>query len=104
MSATDGHKVYEHVRKGVIDGDRVSLSFSGITRMTTAFLNAAVGQLYGEFSETEIRKHLADPIDFEPWHIARLRLVVERAKDYFRDTSKTEKAFASNTGHHADDI
>ncbi len=104
VSATDGQKVYEHVRKGVVDGDRVALSFSGITRMTTAFLNAAVGQLYGEFSEADIRKHLAEPVDFEPWHISRLRLVVDRAKEYFRDTDRVEKAFANNAGHHADDI
>ena len=104
VSATDGHKVYEHVRQGVLDGDRVVLSFSGITRMTTAFLNAAVGQLYGEFSEAVIRQHLADPVDFEPWHISRLRLVVDRAKEYFRDAIRVEKAFANNAGHHADDI
>src|SRR5690554_1613932 len=73
VSASDGHRVYGEIAKHVAAGDRVVLSFSGITRMTTAFLNAAVGQLYSEFSEQDIRARLAPPIDAEPWHLTRLK-------------------------------
>lgn len=102
VSAADGQKVYEHVRKGVAAGDCVVLSFSGITRMTTAFLNAAVGQLYGEFSESELRARLGTPVDHLPWHITRLRLVVERAKEFFKDGDRVTRAFENNAGHRND--
>lgn len=100
VSASDGQKVYNHVREAVVSRDAVVLSFSGVSRMTTAFLNAAVGQLYGEFSEAEIRRRLAPPQDYEPWHLSRLKMVVDRAKDYFNDKENVEKAFEQNTSRH----
>ncbi|TAV53079.1 STAS-like domain-containing protein [Rhizobium leguminosarum] len=105
VSASDGQKVYKVVQQAVAEGDRVILSFSGITRMTTAFLNAAIGQLYGEFSEEEVRQRLAPPVDFEPWHLSRLKLVVDRAKEFFKDGDRVKKAFEDNAGpRHAEDI
>lgn len=98
VSATDGHKVYEQVRREVLARNTVVLSFSGVSRMTTAFLNAAVGQLYGEFGEDVVRKQLAPPRDYEPWHLARLKLVVDRAKVYFTSKERVERAFEENTG------
>lgn len=92
VSALDGQKVYAEIQKAVASGDRVILSFSGVTRMTTAFLNAAVGQLYGEFPEDRIRQQLAPPVDFEPWHLQRLKLVVDRAKLFFKDGDKFTSA------------
>jgi len=103
VSALDGQKVYERVRKGVAEGDKVVLSFSGITRMTTAFLNAAVGQLYGEFSEETIRERLGAPVDFELWHLNRLKMVVDRAKDYFRDAERSERIISINMGNEDDE-
>ena len=79
------------------------LSFSGITRITTAFLNAAVGQLYSEFSEQDIRARLAPPIDAEPWHLTRLKLVVDRAKIFFGDRERTARVFNAVTGRDTDD-
>lgn len=98
MSASDGHKVFDAIRSAIIAGDRAVISFSGITRLTTAFLNAAVGQLYGEFDEDAIRKHLAPPIDAEPWQLTRLKLVVDRAKVFFRQPQGVEDAFSRATG------
>lgn len=83
VSAIDGQRVYSALREVVASGDRAQLSFSGITRLTTAFLNAAVGQLYGEFTEEIIRSRLAPPVDAEAWQLNRLKLVVDRAKAYF---------------------
>src|SRR5262245_30518624 len=83
VSVDDGNKLYKAIYDEIKKGSRVKISFSGVTRMTTAFLNTAIGQLYGEFSEIEIRKHLAPPIDAEPWQLNRLKLVVDRAKEFF---------------------
>ncbi|WP_349437419.1 STAS-like domain-containing protein [Pararhizobium sp. A13] len=102
VSASDGQRVYDVVRRSVSSGDRVILSFSGVTRMTTAFLNAAVGQLYGEFPESRIRERLGPPIEYEPWHLSRLKMVVDRAKLYFSDKEKIERILEENTGRHND--
>src|SRR5262249_4150656 len=85
VAASDGHKVHKVIYLEINKNNRVKISFSGVTRLTTAFLNAAVGQLYGEFSEETIRRHLAPPVDAEAWHLKRLKLVVDRAKVFFRD-------------------
>ena len=98
VSAEDGNRVHDVIRNEIKKGNRVTISFSGVTRMTTAFLNAAVGQLYGEFSETQIRQHLAPPTDAEPWHLNRLKLVVDRAKDFFKDPDAIKAAFIKATG------
>ena len=58
VASEDGTKLYaaifEHLRMHTV----VEVSFTGVTRLTTAFLNAAIGQAYGEFSADEIREYL----------------------------------------------
>lgn len=103
VAASDGQKIYALLQKAVAEDNRVTLSFSGVTRMTTAFLNAAVGQLYGEFSERVIKRCLAPPTDFEEWHLQRLKIVVERAKIYFEDAEKFEKTIMNSLGETDDE-
>jgi len=98
VAAADGNKVHDAIKAEIDRGSRVTLSFSGVTRMTTAFLNAAIGQLYGEFSETQIRQYLAPPTDVENWHLNRLKLVVNRAKKFFANPRVVKEAFFDATG------
>ncbi|GAB5540085.1 MAG: STAS-like domain-containing protein [Salibacteraceae bacterium] len=93
VAASDGQKVHRAIYDVIQRGDRAEISFFGITRMTTAFLNAAVGQLYGEFDEGLIKARLATPVDYEEWHLSRLKLVVDRAKIYFADRAAVEEIF-----------
>lgn len=88
VTSEDGQKVYGVLYKEIGNGNRVALSFSGVTRMTTAFLNAAVGQLYGELPEAEVRRHMLPPVDSESWHLVRLKMVIDRAKQYFSDKDR----------------
>lgn len=90
VAADDGKRVYEVIYNVLKDGHKVEISFYGITRMTTAFLNAAVGQMYGDFSEEFIKEHLLPPVDYEAWHLTRLKLVTDRAKLYFKDPQLVE--------------
>jgi hypothetical protein len=103
VAAEDGNRVHDAIKTEIERGSRVTLSFSGVTRMTTAFLNAAVGQLYGEFPVDRLRQHLAPPIDVENWHLHRLKLVVDRAKVFFRNPEAMKSAFFRTTGLDADD-
>ncbi len=86
VASDDAEKVYERIEKAIKQGRSVALSFVNISSLTSAFLNAAIGQLYGEFSEEKIRAKLAVK-DMEPDDLALLKRVVETAKIYFQDPS-----------------
>ena len=98
VAASDGHKVHDVIRNNILEGNRVRISFENVTRITTAFLNAAIGQLYGEFTEDEIRKHLAPPINADGSQLNRLKLVVDRAKQYFKNPIGARRVFLDTTG------
>ncbi len=91
VASNDGQKVYERLAAALKDGRSVSLSFHNISTLTSAFLNAAIGQLYGGFSEDQIRS-LLKVQDMQPDDIALLKRVVETAKQYFNDPQKFDQA------------
>src|SRR5512146_152775 len=84
VASDDGQRVYDRVSAALKDKRKVTLSFLNITSITSAFLNAAVGQLYGEFSEDDIRAGL-QVADMAQDDLALLKRVVETAKAYFKD-------------------
>ncbi|MHB8202075.1 MAG: STAS-like domain-containing protein [Desulfomonilaceae bacterium] len=101
VASDDGQKVYERIRKAIKQEKSVGLSFMNISSLTSAFLNAAIGQLYGEFSEEEIRAKLTVK-DMEPDDLFLLKRVVETAKAYFKDPElhrkATEELLGANNG------
>ena len=68
----------------------MDLSFTNVKSLTSAFQNAAVGQLYGGFSEQKIRANLSVSA-MAPEDIALLRRVVETAKQYFKDPNRVNR-------------
>jgi hypothetical protein len=76
VASGDGQRVHDRYR--------VTLSFHNVSIVTSAFLNTAIGQLYGAFTEDKIRESL-EVSDMAPDDIALLRRVVETAKQYFAD-------------------
>lgn len=91
MASDDGQKVYDQIAAVLKNKRRVQLSFLNVDSITSAFLNAAVGQLYGEFSEEQIRANLK-VVDISQDDLALLKRVVETAKTYFRDPQRFTKA------------
>jgi hypothetical protein len=91
VASEDGEKVYDRIDKAMRQGRGVALSFTNVTSLTSAFLNSAIGRLYGEFSEEEIRAKLSVR-DMEPDDLVLLKRVVETAKAYFRDPSRFAEA------------
>lgn len=98
VSAPDGHRVHAVIYDHIKDKRRVHISFSSVTRLTTAFLNAAIGQLYGEFSEEDLKKQLAPPMDADARQRTQLKLVVDRAKAFFKDPERARSSFRNLTG------
>jgi hypothetical protein len=84
VASGDGQKVYDRLAAALKEGRRVIVSFYNVTTLTSAFLNAAIGQLYGTFSEEQIRT-LLKVQDMQADDLALLKRVVDTAKLYFKD-------------------
>jgi hypothetical protein len=91
VSSDDGQKVHDQIAAALREGKKMKVSFLNVESLTSAFLNSAVGQLYGEFSEETIRASLA-VAEMEQEDLALLKRVVETAKEYFRDPERFKKA------------
>lgn len=87
VASDDGQKIYDLLDTALKANRAVSLSFHNVTALTAAFLNAAVGQLYGTFSEEHIRSLLKIK-DAVPDDISLLERVVDNAKLYFKDPNR----------------
>lgn len=51
VSAEDGQRLHGKIAPLLREGRKVALSFEQVDTLISAFLNAAIGQLYGEFPE-----------------------------------------------------
>ena len=58
VASSDGQKIYDRLAAALKADRHVVISFNKVTTLTAAFLNAAIGQLYGTFSEEKIRSLL----------------------------------------------
>lgn len=97
VAACDGQKVHDRIADAFRENGKAELSFAEIDELTPAFLNAAVGQLYGTFSAELIEKSLSFS-DLDPEDEIALKRVMERAKGYFEDTYSCKKAFRDVIG------
>ena len=90
VASSDGQEVYERLAAALNADRSVTLSFHNVTTLTSAFLNAAIGQLYGKFSEEQIRS-LLKVVDVEPDDLALLKRVVDTAKQYFKGPQRFDQ-------------
>lgn len=91
VSSDDGQKVHDQIAAALREKKMIKVSFLNVESLTSAFLNAAIGQLYGKFSEEIIRASLA-VAEMEQEDLALLKRVVETAKEYFSDPERFKKA------------
>src|SRR3990172_10096601 len=91
VASDDGQRVHDRIAAALKEGSNVAVSFLNVSSLTSAFLNAAIGQLYGSFTENQIRSRLTVK-DIQPDDLALLKRVVETAKQYFKDPKRFNKA------------
>ena len=101
VSSADGQLVYDKLAPLVRDGRKVALSFAQVQTLISAFLNTAIGQLYGEFTEERVRE-LLSVRDMLPEDVALLKRVVENAKAYFRDPERFKQVTGQEGDHDAE--
>jgi len=103
VASGDGQIVYDRLEPALKAGQHVTLSFRNITTLTSAFLNSAIGQLYGTFSAEQIRS-LLEVQDMQPDDLSLLKRVVDTAKQYFKDPERFEQAVRETLGDESDDV
>ena len=82
-----GELVGDIIRENLQKGNNVEVDFSGITSILSMFLNPAIGDLYGAFSEEEIKIFLKVK-NVPNEYLEMLSSVVNRAKTYYKDTKR----------------
>lgn len=92
VTSTDGERLYDRIAPLLRSGTPVRLSFEKVEIVISAFLNASVGRLYGEFSEDQLGSLLSFA------HLSAedrdmLDRVVENAKAYFSRPADYERAW-----------
>lgn len=97
VSSADGQLVYDKLVPLVREGRKVAVSFAQIETLISAFLNTAIGQLYGEFTEEQVRERLSVR-DMQPEDVALLKRVVDNAKRYFANPAAFDQAWKEEAG------
>ena len=97
VASDDGQKVHKHLDAALRANQKVVLSFHNVTALTKPFLTAAIGELYGTFSEEEIRSLLKIE-DAEPKDLALLDRVIRNTKLYFKDPQRFNQIFQEVLG------
>ena len=100
VASDDGEKVHKHLDAALRANQEVVLSFHNVTALTAAFLNTAIGQLYGTFSEKRIQD-LLKVEDAEQDYLALLKRVVDNAKLYFKDPKRYDQVVRGVLGDEA---
>lgn len=101
VASDDGQRVFDRIASAFKEQRNVTVSFLNVSSLTSAFLNAAIGQLYGSFSEDQIRSQLKVK-DMQPDDLALLKRVVDTAKEYFKDPKRFDKAVHEAIGDGGD--
>lgn len=91
IASEDGQKVHDAIKKALQEDKKIKISFKNVNDLTSAFLNSAIGQLYGEFSEDELKDSLAVS-DTSYEDLTLLKRVIQRAKEFFKDKERFEMA------------
>ena len=93
----DGDKVFSSIQRVLKENKKVLISFKNVEKLTTAFLNNAIGKLYGEFEEDKLKQSLSVE-DISDSGKVRLKRVVTNAKNYFKNPDKMKESIKEILG------
>ena len=92
VSSRDGERIYKQVAPLVESNTPVIISFEGVKLIIAAFLNVAVGQLYGKFDKDYIAK-LISYQGLSDQDVDLVRRVMKNAEIYFSRRSAYDRAW-----------
>ena len=91
VSTDKGDLVFNELNSKLENNEKVIIDFKGIDLMITAFLNAAIGKLYGKNKYTTdfLNEHIKLE-NIQKEDISLFKDVIIRAKEYFENKEKFE--------------
>lgn len=98
VSVDDGEVLNQRIQKALGQDVSVVLNFKNISLITTAFLNAAIGQLYSRFKGDELNRLLSFE-NVAPEDTRLFKKVVERAKEYFAHKKEIDDDLRRSLGN-----
>ncbi|MFA7084086.1 MAG: STAS-like domain-containing protein [Arcobacteraceae bacterium] len=93
----DGDKVYKILERAILENKKALISFKNVDRITSAFLNNAIGKLYGNFEDTKLKESLAIEEMSNSGKIL-LKRVISTAKAYFKNPDKMRESIKKILG------
>lgn len=97
ISASDGEVLRDRLIAMLDSGAKVALSFAGVSMIISYFLNVAVGQLYGKFTDDKIANQLTIT-GLDDSDQSLLERVVENAKNYYANKAQHDIAWQEVMG------
>jgi hypothetical protein len=102
VSSEDGQKLHDLITKFLSTGKSVAISFTEVADISSAFLDAAIGQLYnGDFSEDELKQKLS-LMDISAEDCFVLERLILRTKYYCGDPKRHNDAVCELIGEDYD--
>ncbi len=92
ITPLEGKPLFDEITINLKRGNKVILDFSGTKLMTTAFLNAVIGNLYKNHTSKQL-KRLLDFKTSNELTIQRIKRVINTSKLYFKDEKSFNKTF-----------
>jgi hypothetical protein len=90
VSSEDGQKLYLAIKNAMHTERMVLVSFKNAAEISSAFLDAAIGQLYnGEFSEKELKERLVLQ-DLSEGDLFILKRIILRSKYFCLDPQRAD--------------
>lgn len=87
LTQEQGNIIYNAIVPAIEQGKHIILDFDHVESMITAFLNNAIGQLYGKFTSEQISECL-EIVNFPDVKKSTLNLVISNAKKFYSNQEK----------------
>lgn len=84
ITSEEGQPIYQKIVDGLSRNEDVTLDFEGMTFLTTAFLNVAIGTLYRDYTSEQLQTRL-NIVNANDETIARIKKVTDNAKAFYSD-------------------
>lgn len=94
----DGDRLCLEATLALSRGESVCLDFSGVSTLTSSFLNAAIGCLYGKFTREDLDRRLTWT-GLDETDESVMRLVQQNAIRYFAAPASQRERLAETAGH-----
>lgn len=91
VDAAAGERVFSEICPLLQRGDKVLLSFDGISLVITAFLNAAIGKLFGVIPPDKVSE-LLEVRDLDDAFHGTLESSLEISKAYYEDPERLKRS------------